>query len=782
MMKKAVLFLISVGIVLLTFSITVAATDVLTFEPRFIQAPESPPWYTHGEVAFSDGVMKIINGATDDYSAGEGFVFATLGLNMSPIRNVVELSADVMIPSSSSSEPANDLTGATLGINVTRTLANGDNIQMRLVLNHGYGGTPFLESKVFNHDSNNVVTELDTGPQQLSSLDVFYKLKISIDDNNTVIFSVDGNPIRTWEFPYEGPFETAAFVWGFNYFNDDNTNRDIEGQVKNVQVKFEPIGTPTFSFEIPSGEITVDGTGTDWTGISPIIEDKQNDTACGDDGEGSDLKAVYLAKDDQYLYWRIDTWSGAFQFEEGEFGRGPGIVFYEPSGLRGIEHSIMGGPNNWSINKRYSSEGNWVNLINNYNNLNSDEYGEIGIVARGENVAEGKIPLGLFSDLDINFILAWYHEGTANVLCDEASRTFFLPSKINFALLYSDNRLYDPKRFDWLPESHPSYEGHSFWFMQALAVTSGDQSHPVYLDLDSGTSPPVELEYWGEWPGLGSFNVRSFIGESNGGDFYDPGSDWENTTYTFSVGNQTWPWHIPGGSLEQLSIPIATISGTTDPTIEWNSVDGADYYRVSIYPLIYNQSFGCYYPDWQNPALFDSDEIYGTSYTYTGDIFKDGGEYAIFIQARQTHLNMEKLWINRSTYVTTHSTFSVDIKPGSCTNPLNVKSKGVLPVAVLGSKWFDVTDINPKNVMLEGVKALRSSVEDVGSQLDCDGSQPDGFDDLILQFSTEEIAQALGEVNDGEEVPLTLTGALKDGTERKGEDTVVILNKVKKGK
>ena len=36
---------------------------------------------------------------------------------------------------------------------------------------------------------------------------------------------------------------------------------------------------------------------------------------------------------------------------------------------------------------------------------------------------------------------------------------------------------------------------------------------------------------------------------------------------------------------------------------------------------------------------------------------------------------------------------SIDIKPGSCQSPLNVRSRGVLPVAILGTEGFDVESI-----------------------------------------------------------------------------------------
>lgn len=63
----------------------------------------------------------------------------------------------------------------------------------------------------------------------------------------------------------------------------------------------------------------------------------------------------------------------------------------------------------------------------------------------------------------------------------------------------------------------------------------------------------------------------------------------------------------------------------------------------------------------------------------------------------------------------------VDIKPGSCPNPLNLKSKGVLPVAVLGTEEFDVTTIDPLSILLsreeveEGVAPIRSDYEDVAT-------------------------------------------------------------------
>jgi len=99
---------------------------------------------------------------------------------------------------------------------------------------------------------------------------------------------------------------------------------------------------------------------------------------------------------------------------------------------------------------------------------------------------------------------------------------------------------------------------------------------------------------------------------------------------------------------------------------------------------------------------------------------------------------------------------SVDIKPTSCPNPINFKSKGVLPVAILGTDEFDVTQIDPASVRLEGVAPLRWAIEDVATPFvgdiddcyDCTTAGQDGYDDLTLKFSTQEIVAALGDVNE----------------------------------
>jgi len=127
----------------------------------------------------------------------------------------------------------------------------------------------------------------------------------------------------------------------------------------------------------------------------------------------------------------------------------------------------------------------------------------------------------------------------------------------------------------------------------------------------------------------------------------------------------------------------------------------------------------------------------------------------------------------------------IDIKPQSCPNPVNVKSKGVLPVAILGSDVLDVNDIDYDTILLEGIAPLRGSYEDVASPVSddtecaCTTDGADGYMDLTLKFDTQEMLSVLGEVVDDELWMLHLTGNLKDGTPIEGTDCILIKKKGK---
>ena len=102
----------------------------------------------------------------------------------------------------------------------------------------------------------------------------------------------------------------------------------------------------------------------------------------------------------------------------------------------------------------------------------------------------------------------------------------------------------------------------------------------------------------------------------------------------------------------------------------------------------------------------------------------------------------------------------VDIKPGSDPNSINLKSKGVVPVAVLTTDDFDAGTVAPDTVEFAGASPKRWTMEDV------DG---DGDEDLLLHFKTQELNLA----EDSTEA--TLTGETLDGVQIEGTDTVNIV-------
>ncbi|HWO57957.1 MAG TPA: HYR domain-containing protein, partial [bacterium] len=128
----------------------------------------------------------------------------------------------------------------------------------------------------------------------------------------------------------------------------------------------------------------------------------------------------------------------------------------------------------------------------------------------------------------------------------------------------------------------------------------------------------------------------------------------------------------------------------------------------------------------------------------------------------------------------------LDIKPGSCPNPVNVernwnKSKAVLPVAILGTMDFDVHEIDPMTVRLEGVAPLRWSFENVSrpvmdpEECECTSAGPDRIMDMTLKFQLSEILAAIAPLSHGTEVLLTLTGLTEDGDEFVASDCIRVI-------
>ncbi len=180
---------------------------------------------------------------------------------------------------------------------------------------------------------------------------------------------------------------------------------------------------------------------------------------------------------------------------------------------------------------------------------------------------------------------------------------------------------------------------------------------------------------------------------------------------------------------------------------------------------------------------------------FDGTWFDIDGDPETGINGKETQVH----WLLGETVAHSHI---LDIKPGSCPNPFNVKlfdyvdgdkdnKGGVLPVAILGSSDFDVYDVDLGSLMLEGVIPLETGIgyEDVSSpdssydECGCEEFGPDGYIDLVMKFNSLEIAEAIMPAGvAGEERVLTLTGSLLDGTMFEATDCIVFVGKEKKDK
>lgn len=144
-------------------------------------------------------------------------------------------------------------------------------------------------------------------------------------------------------------------------------------------------------------------------------------------------------------------------------------------------------------------------------------------------------------------------------------------------------------------------------------------------------------------------------------------------------------------------------------------------------------------------------------------------------------------------------TAQLDLLPGSCDNPFNLRwyerdgdddagddalrdTYSVLPAALVGGAEFDVTQVDPASIRMEGIAPVRCAFEDVArpgasaGDCPCSDAGPDGVPDLALKFSRREIAVLCEDVSTGDRITLTVRGRMQDGTPFTAGDCLLIVN------
>jgi hypothetical protein len=165
--------------------------------------------------------------------------------------------------------------------------------------------------------------------------------------------------------------------------------------------------TDSFDFNsLPRATITIDGIGDDWAGITPFIVDPQESTQAGALFPVSqDITAVYVAADDDYIYWRIDV---VGNYDLATHDSGPTIDFNNEYGWDGnptfgnrIESRV------WINNPTVGVSGEvfkWSNGIEVEERPQGNGFARNGI-------AEMRIPRSAFADVTVQSISAYYYAG-----------------------------------------------------------------------------------------------------------------------------------------------------------------------------------------------------------------------------------------------------------------------------------------------------------------------------------------------------------------------------------
>ena len=108
---------------------------------------------------------------------------------------------------------------------------------------------------------------------------------------------------------------------------------------------------------------------------------------------------------------------------------------------------------------------------------------------------------------------------------------------------------------------------------------------------------------------------------------------------------------------------------------------------------------------------------------------------------------------------------NVDCKPGTFPNTINLKAKGVLPVAILSTSTFDATTVNVGTLKLNGSgPPARSVIEDVNG---------DGLPDVSLSWRIPDLV-ASGALKPNT-TTVVLSGKTSTGTAISGSDSVQIV-------
>jgi len=290
-----------------------------------------------------------------------------------------------------------------------------------------------------------------------------------------------------------------------------------------------------------------------------------------------------------------------------------------------------------------------------------------------------------------------------------------------------------------------------------------------------------------------------------GGGMYNWYSDNPRLTNVTFSGNTTW---VGGGIYNNNSNPILT-----NATFKSNvaDLDGGGIYNNNSDPTIYNTIF------WGNTATRNGAQVYNLFSTpIMADSVVDGGcptnsnctniitsdpvlgvpgNYGGYTQTTPLLPGSSAIDTGNNNYCPSTDqrgvarpqgtscdigafelevanptiAVSIDVKPGSDTNPINPKSKGKIPVAILSMPDFDAPSMVDVSSLTFGKHGNEESL--VFCNQEGEDVNGDGLLDLVCHFDNQ-----LTLLNNPKSSFGYLEGNTMDGTPLEGSDTITILN------
>jgi len=262
---------------------------------------------------------------------------------------------------------------------------------------------------------------------------------------------------------------------------------------------------------VPNGAIEIDGYASDWEAleIEPFLIDDEGDTTC--DFLGTDIKSLYLARDTDFLYWRLDTVSGEFAkdvidgYQQAPYFELTQQMDYEGKGYVSSFTQIIFIADPSSA---YATE--WVG-----GDHQLVEEAMLDGYVEAKETAEGMIPLDLdqITNYKIDEVILQYYRGGDNAgFCDIVSRTYTEPVALtfdNFIVTEYKCALQDGSHVDLLGEVDEAVifgDGHiNISLPSCEGVASALHFEPFAIDMNMEQNFSFKLSY-------DNFSSSAFVG------------------------------------------------------------------------------------------------------------------------------------------------------------------------------------------------------------------------------------------------------------------------------